>query len=422
METADPAIAAQASAEPVPPSWLVGMGILPFGLVAGFVVTALPFLLSRAGVPLDRIATVSAVAMSPTFWAFLVTPIVDVGFTRRRYAFALALLAAVSLAAALWLFSPDRLALFTALVLVAELAIVLQASAVNGWYSEFVPDAMRGRVGGWVNAANLGGGALGAMLVMGLAARLSPQVLGLLIASAVLLSTLFMRRFPAPLQPKYRLGEIFHGTLRSVRASCRETAVRLGFLLFLAPVSCVAAINLFAGLGQDFRAPTHLVVWATGLGAAGTSAVGAVLGGWVADRSDRGALYLGAGSLAGIIALGMALAPHTPVAFLLGVLLYNGVAGVCYAAFTALALQLVGTGHPAASTQFGLFAAATNGAICYMTLADGRGYQFFGVRGLFLVDGLACLMAAFPLLLFWRWRLRKDRQAGALPVALAEEA
>lgn len=139
------------------------MGLLTFGLIAGFVVTALPFLLARSGVSVDRIATVSAVAMSPTFWAFLVTPIVDVAFTRRTYAFALAAGSEGCLAAGLWLFSPERLWLFTTLVLLAELAIVLQGSAVTGWTSEFVPDEQRGKVGGWTNAANLGGGALGAM-------------------------------------------------------------------------------------------------------------------------------------------------------------------------------------------------------------------------------------------------------------------
>src|SRR6266849_2736532 len=101
--------------KPAPPPWLIGMGTLTFGLVAGFVVTALPFLLSKAGVSVDRIATVSAVAMSPTFWAFLTTPIVDVGFTRRTYSFALAIASAASLGAALWLFSPGRLLLFTVL-------------------------------------------------------------------------------------------------------------------------------------------------------------------------------------------------------------------------------------------------------------------------------------------------------------------
>ena len=86
-------------------------------------------------------------SMSPTFWAFLLTPIVDVGFSRGTHAFAFALLSAIMLGAALWLFSPDRLPLFTALVLFAELAIVLQNSAVMGWMAEFVPDGQRGVVG-----------------------------------------------------------------------------------------------------------------------------------------------------------------------------------------------------------------------------------------------------------------------------------
>src|SRR5580692_4872086 len=103
---------------PSPPaSWLIGMGTLTFGLVAGFVVTALPFLLSKAGVSVDRIATVGAVAMSRTFWAFLMTTIVDVGFTRRTYAFSFAIASSVNLGAALLLFSPAKLSLFAALAL-----------------------------------------------------------------------------------------------------------------------------------------------------------------------------------------------------------------------------------------------------------------------------------------------------------------
>src|ERR1051325_9282434 len=54
------------------------MGTLSFGLVCGFSITALPFLLAKNGVPVDRIASVSAVAMSPLFWGFLMNPVVDV--------------------------------------------------------------------------------------------------------------------------------------------------------------------------------------------------------------------------------------------------------------------------------------------------------------------------------------------------------
>jgi hypothetical protein len=104
------------------------------------------------------------------------------------------------------------------------------------------------------------------------------------------------------------------------------------------------------------------------------------------------------------------------------VLAYNGIAGITYAAFSALGLQLVGVGNPTAATQLGLFAASTNGAIVYMTWADGQGYRLFGVRGLFLVDGLASLGAAIPLLLFLRWRAQRSQAAlETVPAAAAAE-
>src|SRR5262249_13593433 len=146
---------------------------LPFALVLGFGITALPFLLGTAGIGVDRIAGVSAVSSSPTFWAFLLTPLVDVGLTRRPHAFGLAIVSAAALAAALASFAPDRLPLFTALMLVAQLAAVLQNNAVLGWISQFAPDAHFGRVSAWLNAVNLGGGAAGSMLVMWAADRVS---------------------------------------------------------------------------------------------------------------------------------------------------------------------------------------------------------------------------------------------------------
>ena len=47
------------------------MAVFPFGLVVGFTITALPFLLTNLGIPLDQVAGVSATVMSPTFWGFL---------------------------------------------------------------------------------------------------------------------------------------------------------------------------------------------------------------------------------------------------------------------------------------------------------------------------------------------------------------
>ena len=123
--------------------------------------------------------------------------------------------------------------------------------------------------------------------------------------------------------------------------------------------------------------------------------------------------------LGSIVSLTMAISPHTPLAFIIGVLAYNGLAGVSYAAFNALGFQLVGQESPVASTQLGLFAAATNFAIVYMTWADGLGFKHFGVRGLLLTDGLASMISAIALmtLLGSRLRRRQSREVEATAVA-----
>jgi len=74
----------------MPAAWIVGMAVFPFGLVAGFTITALPFLLTHLGVQLDQVAAMSATVMSPTFWGFLLQPLMDTGLTRRAYAWVMA--------------------------------------------------------------------------------------------------------------------------------------------------------------------------------------------------------------------------------------------------------------------------------------------------------------------------------------------
>jgi MFS family permease len=205
------------------------------------------------------------------------------------------------------------------------------------------------------------------------------------------------------------LAEIFGGTFRSVIRTSRQPNVLTGFLLFLLPAGSVAATNLFSGLGKDFAARPERVIWATGAGVALFSSIGALLGGYLADRVDRKTLYLSGGALAGLCSINLALLPHTETNLIAGVLAYNGIAGICYAAFSALSLELTGSGNPTAATQLGLFAAATNAAIVYMTWTDGQGYRLFGVRGLFLVDGLAGILASTGLLIFLRWQALNRR-------------
>ena len=65
------------------PPWAMGLAIAPLGFYFGFISTAMPILLAAQASRSGKIAKVSAVAFSPTFWAFLLCPILDVRFSKR---------------------------------------------------------------------------------------------------------------------------------------------------------------------------------------------------------------------------------------------------------------------------------------------------------------------------------------------------
>lgn len=396
---------------------MVGIALTPFGVVIGFTITALPFLLTNLGVPLDRVAAISATVMSPTFWGFLLQPLMDTGLTRRAYCCITAASAAIFLVAALPLFSLAHLGIATVLLLLAELSMVLYSGAISGWTAQFTPDSLRGSVSGWTNVANLGGGALGSLAVMSLAPHISLYWIGLGLAGCIALGTIPISLFPEPRKSAFRFRQIFTDAMKATWKASKAKECLVGFALFLAPASAAAAINLFSGMGRDFHASEHTVIWITGAGCALSASLGALLGGYAANRVSRGYLYLAAGMTASIVAIALAFSPRTSISFIWGALLYNGVAGIVYAAFNALGFQIVGQRSAVASTQLGLFAAATNAAIVYMTWADGQGYKHFGVRGLLLTDGLASIISGIILLsLLWRQLKKKPIDEMELPV------
>ncbi|HEX7362817.1 MAG TPA: MFS transporter [Bryobacteraceae bacterium] len=404
----------------MPPAWVVGLAIFPFGLTVGFTITALPYLLTNMGVPLYKVATISATVMSPTFWGFLLQPLMDTGLTRRAYCWLTALCSAVCLGAGLLTLSPAHLGATTALLLVAELSMVLFSGAVGGWTAQFTPDALRGSVSGWTNVANLGGGAIGSLAIMSLVTHIALHWLALGLAVCIVIGTVPTLFFPEPKKSAFRFRQIFTDALKATWRASKTKECLTGFALFLAPASAEAAINLFSGMGKDFHTAEHTVVWVTGAGCAITASIGALIGGYAANRVSRGYLYLGAGMTTAVLTLGLAFSPHTPLAFILGALIYNGLTGVAYAAFNALGFQLVGQKSAVASTQLGLFSAATNGAIVYMTWADGLGYKHFGISGLLLTDALASLVSGTILLaLLWN-RLKKKPEQEVGEPAMAD--
>ena len=410
----------QTAHKKMPAAWIVGLAVFPFGLVVGFTITALPFLLTHLGVSLDKVAAISATVMTPTFWGFILQPLMDTGLSRRTYAWIMATSAAICVSAALFVLSPGHLGPATALLLLGELSIVLFSGAIGGWTAQFTPDHLRGSVSGWTNVANLGGGALGSLAVMSLVPHVALHWLGLGLGACIILGTLPILLFPEASRSSFRFRQIFTDATKATWRACKTKEVLTGFCLFLVPASAEAAINLFSGMGNDFHTSATTVIWVTGGGCAITASLGALLGGYAANRLSRGYLYLGAGLTTSLVSLAMAISPHGPLVFIVGALVYNGLAGVSYAAFNALGFQLVGQESSVASTQLGLFAAATNFAIVYMTWADGLGFKHFGVRGLLLTDGLASMISAVILLTLLGSRLKKKQYDNAPLPAVAD--
>ena len=60
-----------------PPPWLFAVTALPYGVQGGFIAITMPYLLRDAGLPVDRIAGISAVALAPAIWYFLWAPMVS---------------------------------------------------------------------------------------------------------------------------------------------------------------------------------------------------------------------------------------------------------------------------------------------------------------------------------------------------------
>jgi MFS family permease len=160
-------------------------------------------------------------------------------------------------------------------------------------------------------------------------------------------------------------------------------------------------------MARDFQAPQHLVEIVNGLGGGLTSAVGAVLGGWLADRMNRRIAYGLAGGVTALTALAMLVAPLTPTTYVWGTLAYNFANGIAFATWAGMVLEMVG--HSAGvATKYALFTATSNQAISYVTWLDGQASAWHGTgaRGALAFDALITFAGLGLLLAIVAWTRR----------------
>jgi predicted MFS family arabinose efflux permease len=276
---------------------------------------------------------------------------------------------------------------------------MLLSSACGAILTGLNPD-LRGRASGWFNAGNLGGGAVGAGAAIWLSDKMPLPMLAIAAGAMVFLPALAALRIFEERVPKMALIPLFRNLGHDVWDVMRSRATWIGLVFFLSPVGSSAVANLISSVGPDYHASDPQVAWVSGIAGGLLSALGCVIGGFICDRMNRMAAYALAGLLSAVFSMWMALGPATAFTYAGGYTGYALAAGIAYAAFTALVLDVLGKRRHAAGTAYSLMVSSGNLPIAYMTWLDGIGYMYSGARGLMGVDALANGAGAVLLLLF----------------------
>ena len=361
---------------------------LPYGIGSGYVTVTLAWLLSHAGANVQAIAVLASMAVLPNTWKVLWAPAVDIFLSAKTWFLIGVVGSAAGLAATAFLpLRLDMMPAFQILVLATSFFGTITAIAVDRFMAFDVPDAAKGRAGGWSQAGNLGGVGLGGGLGLYLAQHSGQPWLGgavLVPISLVCAIPLMWLAEPGRMKSaKGYLGVLWE-TVQDTASLVRRRVGLLACFLMLLPIGSGALQQLWAPIAKDWGAGADEVALVGGLLSGLVSIPGCIIGGTLADRIDRKRAYALFGIALAVVAAAMAFGPRTPTAFLLFACLYNATVGFCYGAYSAVTLEAIGKG--AAGTKFNLIASLSNVPILVVTLIDGWAETRFGATGMLLTE------------------------------------
>jgi len=383
----------------IPPVWLMGLSNTTLGLITGIAFFAVPQLLAAERVPEWRIAAITAMAMSPNFWAVMFSPMLDVRFSRRWYAAVFATATAVLVVVSF--LSLHHLVILEVALTLGVATAALSGAALGGWLSTVAHPNDKNALSKWMNIALTCGIGIAAVLGGELVRHLPIRLAATLLGAFVLLPAAIFFVIPAPGPDRRLASESFGQFNHDVLALLRRRKVVIALLLFLSPCSSFALANLLGGLGADFHASARGISLSGGTGAIFPGILGCLLFPIVARRLPLRLFYLANGVLGGLFTLSLIVLPHAPWTFTLAMLGEYLFQAVAFAIQLGIVFEVIGESNPLAATTFAFLTAATNVPVTSMMVVDGRAYSPGGVTGTLAVDAsigiAACLLMGFLL-------------------------
>ena len=386
----------------LPPIWLMGLTNATFGMMGGFAVVTVPEMLAAQGVPGGRIAAITAAIISPGFFVFSISPMLDVRFSRRSYALVFAAITAC--AVAFTATHPQPIGRLEAVMIAGYVAASLYQGAVGGWMGSLITKEQDGALGAWFAVGNTGAGGLIMLSGSEVIRRLPPVAAGGVLAVALMTPTLIFLALPAPGPDRRLARESFGRFWGDVFALLKRREVRVALLLFLLPSASFALTNVLGGVGKDFSASERTVSLCAGAGSVVAGIAGSLVIPLIARRISLRPLYLGIGIAGGLFTLSLLLLPHRPWTFAVAITGENVLQAMSFATANAITFETIGPGNPLAATIFTVLLAASNLAIDYMGVIDGWGYDWHGIAGSFVTDaGLSIAVCVALLAVLRRW-------------------
>jgi len=280
------------------------------------------------------------------------------------------------------------------MILLTSFARSFMSAAINGLAAHDTDDTLKGRVGGYNQAGNLGGGAIGGGVGLWLAQRVSVIWIPSATLAAVCLLCcigLFFIAEPISTIKAKTVRATAGNVLKDIWQTLKTKRGLLALILNLLPLGTGAAGYLFAGMAKDWHSGADTVALVTGgLGGVATI-IGCLIGGWISDKINRQKAFVLFSLVQALSCVALAYCPHVPLMYIVWTLAYALINGLVNGAYAAFCLEASGKG--AAASKFEIYASASYLPLYFMLWVSGVSYTKWGALGLLNSEAVIGVLA-----------------------------